>query len=143
MPMQLGFSLLANELTKKLTKKLTLIFLIFTAFSVVAYQLYFFIQPGVTVTNSSEHLIEKSSVALPNSHLNFGIIAPSNSNTIYYALEQQDGSYVYQFILAEPLAPTVENVHLAGECGYVTHSEYHKRVVITVTADLSVHCEFN
>ncbi|WP_448552909.1 hypothetical protein [Thalassotalea montiporae] len=104
----------------------------------IVYQTYFFIQPSVTITNNSPYVIEKASVTLPNSHLNFGTIAPNNTNTIYYALDQKDGGYLYQFTLNAPLAREI-----AGECGYVTHSEYHKRVSVTLAANLSVDCHTN
>ncbi|REL35285.1 hypothetical protein DXX92_07925 [Thalassotalea euphylliae] len=104
----------------------------------IVYQTYFFIQPSVTITNNSQYLIEKASVTLPYSHWNFGTIASNNTNTIYYALDQNDGSYFYQFKMKAPLA-----TEIAGECGYVTHSQYHKRVSITLTANLSVDCHTN
>ncbi|REL29806.1 hypothetical protein [Thalassotalea euphylliae] len=130
MPKHVGFSLF--------TKKLTLILMSFAAFAAIVYHLYFFIQPSVTITNNSQYVIEKASVTLPNSHLNFGTIAPNNTNTIYYALDQNDGSYLYQFTLKAPLAREI-----TGECGYVTHGQYHKRVSITLTANLTWDCQVN
>ncbi|REL26542.1 hypothetical protein DXX93_08085 [Thalassotalea euphylliae] len=120
-----------------LNKRLVIFSALFIAGLILAYQAYFFLQPSVTLVNKSHYLIEKASVTLPNSHLNFGDIAPNNINTIYYALAQQDGEYHYRIELGESV-----NTEVSGACGYVTHSEYHKRVDIVFTADLAVQCYF-
>ena len=124
-----------------LNKRLVIFSALFIAVLILAYQAYFFVQPSVTLVNKSSYLIEKATVTLPNSHLNFGEIAPNNTNTIYYALDQQDGEYRYRIQLKESLGESL-NTSVNGACGYLTHSEINKRVEIVFTADLTVQCYF-
>ncbi|BDY04674.1 hypothetical protein [Ferrimonas sp. YFM] len=98
-----------------------------------AYKLNFFILPSVTVINGSEVIIKQATVTLPSSNLNFGLIDGAMENTIHYSLEQSDGVYRYQFDL-------LNDERIAGECGYVTSNEVHKRVRIELHADHRVRC---
>ncbi|MBQ4880647.1 hypothetical protein J8M21_25965 [Pseudoalteromonas luteoviolacea] len=90
-----------------------------------AYHTYFFALPSVTVINNSKSAVESARVNLPSSGLDFGPINAGSKNTIYYALEQSDGVYQYQFKIESGLV-------LSGKCGYVTNNEVHKRVVLLV-----------
>ncbi len=101
-------------------------------FVITAYSLYFYISPSVTVINRSEHLITKASVNLPMSHLNFGSIEHKHTNTIYYSLSQNDGSYQYSFKIADEV--------ITGTCGYLTNNEINKRWVITVSKSNRIYC---
>ena len=98
-----------------------------------AYKLIFFILPSVTVVNDSEVTIKQATVTLPSSNLDFGLIDREIENTIHYSLEQSDGVYRYQFDL-------LNGERVAGECGYVTNNEVHKRVRIELHADHRVRC---
>lgn len=100
-----------------------------------AYHIYFFILPSVTVLNSSNSSIQSARVDLPNSGLDFDAIAAKQSNTIHYALEQADGDYEYQFVMANGSV-------LAGRCGYVTNNQIHKRVTVQIK-DNHVLCQSN
>ncbi len=103
--------------------------------SIVAlYYLSFFVTPSITVVNNSGNLIELAKVKLPNSHLDFGSIMKGETNTLHYALTQQGGEYQYTIMLND-------NNVISGRCGYVTHSEIHKRVFLYVTPNHKVICE--
>jgi len=81
--------------------------------------------PSITIINNASTAIQHAQVTLPNSGLDFGVVQKGSDNTIYYSLAQLDGTYRYQFKLAN-------GREFSGECGYVTGNELHKRVVITV-----------
>jgi len=89
--------------------------------------------PSITIINNASTAIQHAQETLPNSGLDFGVIHKGSENTIYYSLAQRDGSYRYQFKLAN-------GSEFSGECGYVTGNELHKRVVIAVREN-SVICD--
>lgn len=101
-------------------------------FVIASYYLYFFISPSVTVINGSASLITQASVSLPNSNLNFGSIEHKKTNTIYYSLAQNDGSYHYLF--------EIDGEIITGNCGYLTSNEFNKRFVITVSKSKLIDC---
>lgn len=103
-----------------------------TFFVIAAYYLYFYISPSVTVINDTEQLIAKASVSLPKSNLDFGSIKHNQKNTLYYSLEQDDGSYNYSF--------TIDNKVITGACGYLKNNEINKRLVITVRKRSLIDC---
>ncbi|NTS78479.1 hypothetical protein HR060_16670 [Catenovulum sp. SM1970] len=107
--------------------------LILGALVTLIYQVCFYLMPSITVVNLSGSVIKSAKVILPSNQLDFGQLADKETNTLYYSLEQADGVYQYRFSLAS-------QVVLEGRCGYVTQSEYNKRVVMTVS-DHKVRCE--
>ena len=107
----------------KLLAKITLTVLIVTA---LIYSVGLYIMPSVTVINNSDVAIEKAEITLPSNKLDFGGIASKAHNTLYYSLEQGDGVYKYNFVLANKAV-------FNNFCGYVTQNEVNKRVVITVS----------
>lgn len=98
------------------------------------YQLAFYLMPNITISNQTRLTIESANVTLPSNNLDFGSILAGDENTLYYDIEQTDGVYRYQFKLSD------ERI-IEGSCGYVTHSEVNKRVVILVTAEFEVNCQ--
>lgn len=95
------------------------------AIAVIAYYASFYVMPSITIVNNSGLTIETSKVRLPNSKLDFGSVETGHSNALYYSLNQADGEYQYEFIMSDDSV-------LDGECGYLTHSEINKRVLITI-----------
>ena len=100
---------------------------------ILIYYGYFFVMPSVTVINNSEFTIENARVELPNSGLDFGRLQPADTNSIYYDLEQSNGSYQYQMTLSD-------GSRISGTCGEVTSHEIHKRMIINFNQD-KVTCE--
>lgn len=114
----------------KLFAKIVISILVFI---VVAYYGSVFIMPSVTLVNKSGDVVEQAEVSLPNSNLNFGVLMDGEENTLHYSLEQSDGVYHYLF-------KSKNSVVFRGSCGYVTHNEIHKRVVITLNKNNEVIC---
>jgi len=94
---------------------------------------YFYMLPNITVVNYSGEAINKTLIYLPNNRLNFGKIEDKQQNKIGYSLEQNDGSYRYVFTFTS-------GKHLAGECGYITANEVHKRLEVTIDKHYQVTC---
>ncbi|TPH17326.1 hypothetical protein [Litorilituus lipolyticus] len=115
-------------------KKMTKVFTSFVLLLFVLYQSYFFILPSITLVNNTSDTINVAVVTLPNSRIDFGEIKSSQRNTIYYELEQSDGEYQYHIAIKDKI--------FKGKCGYITHSEYHKRIEIVVDIN-QVSCQFN
>jgi len=114
----------------KLTFKLLVSFFVVL---IIAYYGSAFVMPSVTIKNNSGNEIKQIQVALPSSNLNFGSLIDSKQNTLHYSLKQNDGSYIYKFI-------NESTDMFSGSCGYVTHNEFHKRVVITINKNNEVVC---
>jgi len=113
-----------------------LVFKLITTISLILILAYFtssFVLPSVTVINNSGQVIEQIQVTLPSSHLDFGSLNDSQSNTLHYALKQSDGTYIYQFT-------NTNSDLLTGSCGYVTQNEFHKKVVITINKNQQIVC---
>lgn len=101
---------------------------------VALYYLSFYLLPAVTIINNSAVDIAQADVDLPSSHLDFGAVASGELNRLHYDLTQQrEGQYRYKILFAN-------SVEQQGSCGYLTHNEFHKRVVISVDADAKVYC---
>jgi len=101
-------------------------------FIIGSYYLYFFVYPSITIINKSAHLIEKASIGLPKSNLDFGSIKPKQENTLYYSLAQDDGNYHYSF--------KIDGEIIIGSCGHLTNNELNKRFVITVRENNRIDC---
>ncbi len=98
-----------------------------------AYAGYFFVSPSVTVVNASSRTIAGFVVTLPSSRLDFGVLGPGESNTIYYSLTQERGVYSTKVEI-----DTESSIDAA--CGEVSSNELHKRVTITLTEDQRIVC---
>ena len=115
----------------KLIYKLVLLLL---CVLVALYYLSFYLLPAVTMINNSAVDIAQADVDLPSSHLDFGAIASGDRNRLHYDLTQRrEGQYRYKILFAN-------SVEQQGSCGYLTHNEFHKRVVILVARDGQISC---
>tara|TARA_R110002072_G_scaffold1780_15_gene15021 strand:- start:3193 stop:3582 length:390 start_codon:yes stop_codon:yes gene_type:complete len=94
---------------------------------------YFYITPNVTVVNALHQKVPSFIVTLPNSRLDFGAIAPGETNTIYYSFIQADGRY-------STMVTTSDGSTLRKTCGAVTKYKIHKRVIITYTGTQGITC---
>ena len=102
---------------------------------VVFYYSSFYVLPSITIVNGSAAGVAQAEIDLPGSHLDFGSIASGASNALHYSLTQPlDGVYRYTIKFTD-------SVEIVGSCGYVTDSEFNKRVVITIESDQQVSCE--
>ncbi|MDO6776732.1 hypothetical protein ACFL6Z_06490 [Pseudomonadota bacterium] len=100
------------------------------------YWSYLYLSPSLTISNQSAQGVESAVVKLPHSRLDFGDIAAMHTNTLYYDLAQLDGAYRYHIELDS-------GEIIAGECGYITNFEIHKRVVITISEAATMSCSVN
>jgi len=100
----------------------------------ITYYSVMFIMPSITIINTSGVTIDQAEITLPANHLDFGAIVNAQQNTLHYALNQNDGSYQYNFKMTG-LAD------IKGDCGYVTQNEIHKRVYISINHNLEVICK--
>ncbi|NMP31994.1 hypothetical protein HII17_10485 [Thalassotalea sp. M1531] len=99
------------------------------------YYLSYFLLPSITVFNHTSEKIKQFEITLPSSHLDFGSIAPGTQNTLHYTLAQKDGVYRYKTLFAS-------GTEVSGECGYLTHNELHKRVIVIININKEVSCEW-
>ena len=97
------------------------------------YETYFILMPQVKIENISGELVKYVEVTLPSSNLVFGPIAMGSIHTIYYSLDQGDGTYQYR-VVYEAGGET------AGECGYVTANEIGKSYLFTLRPGLVITC---
>jgi len=101
---------------------------------VAVYWSSYYLMPSITIVNNSETTITRAEVDLPSSHLDFGSIPISGSNTLHYSLlQEQDGVYRYKLFKSNSKA-------YQGSCGYVTNNEINKRVEIVIQKDNQVTC---
>ena len=70
---------------------------------------------------------------LPSNRIVFGEVPPGTESTIYYSATQGDGVYSYS-IKFENAPP------LVGSCGYVTSSEFGKRLQLIVVNKGHAEC---
>lgn len=114
-------------------KKLAIILTVLVALGgmgVIAYRLA---SPEIIVANVSGSTIQEVIIELPSNRIVFGAIQPGTESTIYYSTTQGDGVYSYSISLVG--APP-----LVGSCGYVTNSEFGKRVLLVVSGKGPVEC---
>ena len=113
----------------------TILIILFTLIgtAIAGYFGYLYLLPNVTVINNSNVPITSFVIQLPGSRLDFGGIEPGAHNTIYYKLNQTDGSY--------QISTTLEGEKvLEKNCGYITNNELHKRVTVTLTQSQTLIC---
>jgi hypothetical protein len=97
---------------------------------VLAYRLA---SPEIVIANLSEATVEEVVIRLPSNRIAFGQIAPGKESVIYYSASQAEGEYNYEVQFPGQLA-------LSGNCGYVTKSEYGKRLQLVVLGPEAVEC---
>lgn len=89
---------------------------------VIGYRLA---SPEIVVTNRSSSRIDGIVIQLPSSRISFDAIEPGASSTIFYSVDQADG--VCKYVAKLDSGRMVE-----GQCGYVTNSQYGRRVELTM-----------
>jgi hypothetical protein len=114
-------------------KKLIIGIAIILALFTTGFGVYFMGSPEVVIMNHSSQYISEVIVKLPSNRIVFGAIAPKADSTIFYSWSQADGVYEYQISFAN-------GVTQDGKCGYVTHHQIGKRLLLRVKADLNVIC---
>ena len=114
-------------------KKLSWAVLVISIFMLSMFKLYFMVMPEIVVTNKSGLHVKVVTIQLPSNKIEFDTILPGESYTIYYNLEQADGTYKYsiQFETGETLK---------GECGYLTHNEIGKAFQLIIHNINKVSC---
>ncbi len=114
-------------------KKLAIIPLVLIALVAMGLFSYKLASPEIVVVNASASTIQEVIVELPSNRVVFGEIKPGSENTIYYSATQLDGVYSYSitFVNAPPII---------GSCGYVTNSEFGKRIQLIVLRKRMVEC---
>lgn len=94
---------------------------------------YRMVSPEIVVVNRSRHTILETVIQLPSNRVSFGEIAPGSTSTIYYSASQADGTYNYWLTLSN-------GNRVSGSCGYVTNSEYGKRLKLVLNVTEEVEC---
>jgi hypothetical protein len=89
--------------------------------------------PEIVVVNRSRHTILETVIQLPSNRVSFGEIAPGSESTIYYSASQADGTNNYLLTLSNGNS-------ISGSCGYVTNSEYGKRLQVVLKLSGEVEC---
>ncbi|WP_068546341.1 hypothetical protein [Thalassotalea crassostreae] len=116
--------------------KPTKFLIVTTLLLTVIYQMYFWLMPQVSIKNELTIEINKTTINLPNNKIVFSSITKGATAAIYYALEQNKGSYQYHFKLED-------GDQLTGQCGSVKKNELTKAILFTVTIDKTVICSEN
>jgi hypothetical protein len=86
------------------------------------------VSPEIVVINSSNAVIDEVAVRLPSSRVVFGPIAPGQESTIYYSLDQADGAYEFTVNFTS-------GSRSSGSCGYVTSSQFGRRLEMRIGVD--------
>jgi len=89
--------------------------------------------PEIEIKNSGTAAIAEVVITLPSNRVVFGPIEPGASSTIYYQIDQAEGTYQY-------VVRFENEVSLSGSCGYVTSAEYGKRLRLIVHGPQSAEC---
>ena len=97
------------------------------------YQAYYLLMPRVIVDNLSLEEVHSVTVKLPSSKLEFGSIKKGSMQTIYYAINQSDGTYNY-------VVEYAGGEKVSGECGYVTSNEIGKSFLLTLRPERVISC---
>ena len=117
-----------------MAKTKALFVLILVGLSVAAIAGYRMVSPEIVVSNESSSTIEEVVIQLPSNRVVFGELPPGSESTIYYSVSQADGTYNYYVSLDN-------DDRRSGSCGYVTNSEFGKRLRLVVNADDEVECQ--
>ncbi len=89
--------------------------------------------PRVIVDNLSLEEIHSVKVKVPNSKLDFGALNKGSMQTIYYSINQSDGTYHY-------VVEYSDGEKISGECGYVTSNEIGKSFLLVLRPERIVSC---
>lgn len=114
-------------------KKLLVAVLLIVGLFIVGVLTYRLASPEIVIANLSQVTLEEVAVRLPSNRIVFGKIAPGEESVIYYSASQADGEYNYSVKF------TGQHT-LSGSCGYVTNSDYGKRLHVVVLGPEAVEC---
>ena len=89
---------------------------------VIGYRLA---SPEIVVTNRSASRVDSVIIQMPSSRISFDTIEPGTSSAIFYSVDQVDGVCKYA-------AQLDSGRMIEGQCGYVTNSQFGKRVELTI-----------
>jgi hypothetical protein len=117
-----------------MAKKIALFVLILVGLSFVAIAGYRMVSPEIAVANESSSAIDEAVIQLPSNRVVFGEILPGSESSIYYSVSQADGTYNYSVSLSD-------GNRLSGTCGYVTNSQYGKRLRLVVNSNEEIECQ--
>ena len=117
-----------------MVKKSIIGIIILLALLITGLGIYVISSPEVMIVNHSNQNVNEVIVELPSNRIVFGAISPKSESTIFYSWSQVEGVYEYQVSFAS-------GSKKIGKCGYVTHHEIGKRLILIVNEDLSVTCE--
>ena len=115
-------------------KKTVLFVLVLIGVSFAGIVAYRIISPEIVIVNISPHTIREAVIHLPSNRISFGEIAPGSENSIYYSVSQADGTYNYSLTFSNGNS-------ISGSCGYVTNSEFGKRLQFIVNVSEEVECQ--
>ena len=99
----------------------------------LAYLGYLRLLPSIQIDNLTSKTLSLAKVQLPSNQLDMSPIAPGQSQEIYYSPQQKDGVYRYIFEFSD-------GTQITGSCGYITQSEYTKRVLISIRSATDIKC---
>jgi len=108
--------------------------LILACLSLATLFLYLQALPEITVVNRGDQVIDAVVVELPSSRVAFDAIEPGEQSTIFHSSRQTDGVYSYRIHFSS-------GASLAGQCGYVTSSEFGKRLDLIIQSPSAVECQ--
>ena len=103
--------------------------------SIGVHQAIYWVLPSIEIINNSGVQIKQASAELPKSNLDFGLIENGQHNRVYYSLDQNDGTILYEFSFSNG------NV-VNGSCMYIYDNMVNDRIVIHVNQD-EVVCEYD
>ena len=115
-------------------RKVIISLLIILSVIIAGYYSYLLASPEVLVKNKSQVTVNSIEIELPANKIVFGDLQPNTESTIYYTVAQQDGHYRYTVKFQS-------GKEIAGSCGYVTNSEYRKRLEFSVLDGDKISCE--
>lgn len=113
--------------------KLQIALVVLTGTLVASWFGYRLVAPEIAVANVSRKTIEELIVHLPSSRVSFGELPAGTEQSIYYSASQADGAYNYTVRFVDGKA-------LSGMCGYVTNSEFGKRLQLVVMDPENAEC---
>ena len=116
-----------------MARKAALFVLILAGLSFAGIAGYRTVSPEILVANESLFTIDEVVIQLPSNRIVFGEVLPGSESSIYYSPSQADGTYNYSVSLNN-------GNRLSGTCGYVTNSEFGKRLRLAVNAEVEVGC---
>jgi hypothetical protein len=114
-------------------KKLLITFVVIFGLVVAGVFTYRLASPEIVISNFSQLTAEEIVIQLPSNRIVFGEVVSEAESAIYYSASQADGTYNYS--VKFPGKPV-----FSGSCGYVTNSDYGKRLQLVLLGPEVVEC---